>query len=947
MRGKDTSSPAAVADAQVVETGHPWRQHLPALIFFIALFSVFFSPAILEKRLLAPGDGWLYYLPHYELPHTLWDPGLMTGFPEMADPQVMTWYAPARLLSLIPGSWNWFVISAYILASWFTYLYVWRVTREGFAAMIGGVVYGLSGIMMMHLGHAAIIHTVAWIPGILLAAEELTRAIRVRWVLIGGVMASQCILAGHPQFTLYGFALAAAYIFVGGIAAHKGRLLQIGMSVAIFALALMLSAAQIFATATLAAATTRARLSFEEFSVSSLTFYELILLLFPWLFGGEVAVPQFVPGNLAEVVGFVGWSALVLRCIGVLALGRNWSVVFWAAAAAIALLAALGPATPMGRVVYALPGFGQFRVQARFIGIFCLAVAVLAGYGISAMRIRSKWATDVTVIVGALVLLLVAALFVIPAFGTELRALAAAQRMTSYSVSITGNRAVGLPVMSGFMLAALLILFRWRPRSRGVEILLMAGMIFELSLHGWFAYWRHSPAAGQLQPTGGTLAARQALNTNGGRWLSVRGSLGSLEEAPPDLSAFLKLQSIGKYGPLFPTRYGNLLQMASHGAVIGNWGDPRDRALDIVGTRLLAVETGQPEKTSFGGMPFSTDEINIVTGNGCGADSARQHISLPHGFRASSVGIISLMGCSTDLTQGSPVLAIRLHGTGGTRQTVVLRAGVDTAEWAALCADVVPIIRHQPATVFSRFPVPRGAATCQGQKYGTIVKLPEGAMDVQSLDFEWLPKSAGVIRVVGVAFSGGTKGPEAVSPTDLHLGDTSRWQEFRRDGHVIIYENLRALPRTWIVPKTMSLDAADIKKAIQTSALPDGRPYDPRTVALVEEPLDLRSPPDPEARAYVIEDAKTSLDIQTINRQPAFLVLGDFYYPGWRVSVNGIPTRIFQTNYVQRGVLLPAGQNRVRFEFRPMTFYIGLGVSVAGVALSMLAAVFALKRGVF
>jgi len=497
------------------------------------------------------------------------------------------------------------------------------------------------------------------------------------------------------------------------------------------------------------------------------------------------------------------------------------------------------------------------------------------------------------------------------------------------------------------MLTTVLFLFRWRPRSRGAEILLMAGMICELSLFGWFAEWRYaSPTAGKLEPAAGALAARRDLTRNGGRWLAVREPYGRTDEVPPDLSALWKVPSIGKYGPLLPTRYRELLEIESNGIVFGNWWDPRDRALDIAGARLLAFQTGLRQGASFEGIPFPADEINVVTGNGCGAVSTREHISLPHGIQASSVGIISLMGCSTSLAQGSSVLGIRLHGAGGKSQTVVLKAGVDTAEWAALCPDVAPGMRHQPAAVFSRFAVPHGAATCEGQKYGTIVKLAEGSMDVQSLDFEWLPKSVGVIRVIGLAFSGGAKGSQAVSPMDIQLGDPSRWKEFRRDSRVIVYENLRALSRSWIVPETLSLDSAEIKTAIQTSTLPGGRPYDPHVVALIEEPLGLHSPQDPEARAYVIHDANTSLDIQTINRQPAFLVLGDFYYPGWQVSVNGVPSHIFQTNYIQRGVLLPAGQNRVRFVFRPLSFYIGLGVSSAGVGLSIVAALLARKRGV-
>ncbi|HVP49153.1 MAG TPA: YfhO family protein, partial [Bryobacteraceae bacterium] len=101
-----------------------------------------------------------------------------------------------------------------------------------------------------------------------------------------------------------------------------------------------------------------------------------------------------------------------------------------------------------------------------------------------------------------------------------------------------------------------------------------------------------------------------------------------------------------------------------------------------------------------------------------------------------------------------------------------------------------------------------------------------------------------------------------------------------------------------------------------------------------------------EARARVVQDRGAVLDVQTSNRQPAFLVLGDLYSPGWTVSINGQPGRILQTNYIQRGVVLPAGQNFVHFAFRPPRFYAGLCVSGAGVLLCILAAFVARTRGV-
>jgi hypothetical protein len=186
-----------------------------------------------------------------------------------------------------------------------------------------------------------------------------------------------------------------------------------------------------------------------------------------------------------------------------------------------------------------------------------------------------------------------------------------------------------------------------------------------------------------------------------------------------------------------------------------------------------------------------------------------------------------------------------------------------------------------------------------------------------------------------------------VRTADLWAGDTSRWKVFAHSGNTAVYENLRARPRAWIVSETVSAEPAGVKRAIQTSVLPDGRPYDPAAMALIEEPLGFRSEPDPQAKAWVVEDRGTRLDVQANNRTPGFLVLGDLYHPGWKATVNGRPVRIFQTNYIQRGVLLPAGQNFVRFEYRPASLYAGLGISAAGLLLGLAVSLAARRKGLF
>ena len=60
-------------------------------------------------------------------------------------------------------------------------------------------------------------------------------------------------------------------------------------------------------------------------------------------------------------------------------------------------------------------------------------------------------------------------------------------------------------------------------------------------------------------------------------------------------------------------------------------------------------------------------------------------------------------------------------------------------------------------------------------------------------------------------------------------------------------------------------------------------------------------------------------------------MLSDVNYPGWRAAVDGRPVHIYQTDYLLRGVVIPAGEHVVTFTFRSLTFYVGLGISLLSI----------------
>ena len=67
--------------------------------------------------------------------------------------------------------------------------------------------------------------------------------------------------------------------------------------------------------------------------------------------------------------------------------------------------------------------------------------------------------------------------------------------------------------------------------------------------------------------------------------------------------------------------------------------------------------------------------------------------------------------------------------------------------------------------------------------------------------------------------------------------------------------------------------------------------------------------------------------------RPAFLLLLDSFYPGWKSEVNGRPSVIHRADYHFRAVAIPAGHSEVRFLYDPLSVRAGWGLAALGAVL--------------
>ena len=155
----------------------------------------------------------------------------------------------------------------------------------------------------------------------------------------------------------------------------------------------------------------------------------------------------------------------------------------------------------------------------------------------------------------------------------------------------------------------------------------------------------------------------------------------------------------------------------------------------------------------------------------------------------------------------------------------------------------------------------------------------------------------------------------------------SKYKLVWQDGIWQAYENLTVTPRYFITNKYVVVENSN--RALRTLFDPKFNEKD--TLILYEDPK-IR-PGDISSGVELLEYSSNKVIIKTNSSGDGLLYLSDNYYPGWQVYVDGSNTKILKANYAFRAVLVPAGEHKVIFEYKPNSFYYGLYAASAAIVL--------------
>ncbi len=398
------------------------RADLGVALVLAGFVALLYAPLLFTNRVLASGDILFYFYPYRdyvadmlrqgEMP--LWNPYIFLGAPLLANPQSAVLY---------PLHWPLIGLPVTAQVYWSAALHTWLLGLGGYvllrvwghsrgAALVSGLVLAGSGFYGGLIGHLNQMNGAAWLPWALAVlvwadAPDSNWRRRTRAAAGFGLLVALMLLAGHTQtvyINLFGLGVWAVWpVIAAGPAAVQHRLklpllpqvaapvpwravfAQTGRRLTVYGVGIgagaLVAAPQLLPTVELSSRGLRQG-GLTYAGASSFSLYPLALL---W-----TLLPSYGLADLSVVFATLGYTEFVAY-VGMLGLGLAlWGA--WRARgpawrsglllAAMGFFLAMGRANPFYLLCYWLiPGFDLFRVPARWMMLYTLGMAILAGLG--------------------------------------------------------------------------------------------------------------------------------------------------------------------------------------------------------------------------------------------------------------------------------------------------------------------------------------------------------------------------------------------------------------------------------------------------------------------------------------------------------------------------------------------------------------------------------------
>lgn len=328
------------------------------------------------------------------------------------------WYAPATLPVVLPAlplvkmagivfAYNAMIVGSLALAGYAAFLLVRRLTGDSIGAFVGGLVFAFCPYQMAHaLEHVFLLVTAPLLPLYILCLLRVLDEGR-RASVVGAAVVLAVVTIANIYYAVF-LALFTALLVghrwrtAGGRVGRRALVRRFG---ALIAAVVVLTAPFILFVAPRIARDTQPKPAFSDVNLWNADVLAFVTPSSDHPWWGAPFAPLYArfTGNYFEQTVYLGYVALALA---IAAVAWRRQARFWALVAVVFGVLALGPLLHVGgawsfdvggvpvtvplpaMVFHFLPGVSALRVFSRFSVIVMLALAVLAGYAMAALRER-------------------------------------------------------------------------------------------------------------------------------------------------------------------------------------------------------------------------------------------------------------------------------------------------------------------------------------------------------------------------------------------------------------------------------------------------------------------------------------------------------------------------------------------------------------------------------
>jgi hypothetical protein len=365
---------------------------------YALLLCAYYVPLMLHGRLVSTAEGdfgveWLWkrqylgdalargYLPQ-------WNPYILCGTPLLASSQNGVFYPFNWLLATVPvvALLNAQVLLHHLGACIGMHVLARMLARSTAGSIIAALVFNFTAFQVWHLraGHLVFIEECMYVPLILCGQLGICNSTgwpqRVRWSLVLAISLCLQLLVGHPQITYLNL-LAMLFILAG----QRPRFVSSATVLAATTAGFCLAAIQLIPSTLFLRESMRwndAPFSFRVMDSSPPS--ELLASVAPFLFGGKPGGLEYLGHQFVwEVSPYVTAVATLLALLTLPFVRRlpGMPAALWAMLL-FGWFMSLGKYGAYATMLDWFPGLALFRCPGRFVLIYTLAVALLAGHGI-------------------------------------------------------------------------------------------------------------------------------------------------------------------------------------------------------------------------------------------------------------------------------------------------------------------------------------------------------------------------------------------------------------------------------------------------------------------------------------------------------------------------------------------------------------------------------------